>query len=312
MVSIIVPVYNTEKYIEECIQSLLVQSYKDIEVILIDDGSTDGSLKICETYAKKYANVSCYSQKNTGVSAARNLGLLKSNGKYIMFLDADDTVDKNVVKNLVRNFKEGELMSVRSKKVDGKAEKELKRKSIYYVSGIVEDIMLDRIQGFVWGYLFEKDKIVEFKEDIKYCEDVLFLLEYISKNKIKKLVFLDGMNGYHYYRDNKDSVTNSKKNMTGKLNDFMAAMNVLKKVTNGVNDNIINNREIIFCEAEMQHMNRKDIEKAVATIELPNHHGLPLRFRVFWNLCRKKNVNGLICYYALRNIVKTLVNNGGE
>ena len=90
MVSIIVPVYNIEKYIDECIQSVLNQTYTAWELILVDDGSTDNSGNICDEYAKTDTRIKVLHQKNQGVSAARNIALDKAEGDYIMFLDADD------------------------------------------------------------------------------------------------------------------------------------------------------------------------------------------------------------------------------
>ena len=101
-VSIIIPVYNAEDYLSECVESILKQKYdiSKIEILLIDDGSTDNSLKICKNYKKKYNNIVLIEQPNSGVSKARNSGISKATGKYIMLLDSDDTLSNNAVKNL--------------------------------------------------------------------------------------------------------------------------------------------------------------------------------------------------------------------
>ena len=88
--SIIIPVYNVEIYLEECIRSILIQTSNDYEIILVDDGSTDNSKNICKKYSEMYANIKCFRIENRGASAARNLGIKKANGKYIAFLDSDD------------------------------------------------------------------------------------------------------------------------------------------------------------------------------------------------------------------------------
>ncbi|MDO4469088.1 MAG: glycosyltransferase family 2 protein [Bacillota bacterium] len=93
--SIIVPVYNVEKYLRECVDSILEQSFNDFELILVDDGSKDGSSQICDEYAKKDSRVNVLHQKNSGQSAARNNGIKISKGKYIIFLDSDDFIEKN-------------------------------------------------------------------------------------------------------------------------------------------------------------------------------------------------------------------------
>ena len=94
MVSIIVPIYNVEKYLSKCIDSILAQTYNDIEVILVDDGSPDNCPKICDEYAQKDNRVIVIHQKNAGVSAARNAGLKAAHGEYIGFVDPDRCIRK--------------------------------------------------------------------------------------------------------------------------------------------------------------------------------------------------------------------------
>lgn len=95
LISIVVPVYNVERYLKECIESVLEQDYQDFQLILVDDGSTDKSGAICDMYADKYDKVTVVHQKNKGVSAARNKGVALSKGQWILFLDADDWIEKN-------------------------------------------------------------------------------------------------------------------------------------------------------------------------------------------------------------------------
>ena len=97
LISIIVPVYNKEFYIGDCISSLVTQSYSNIEIVLINDGSTDQSGKICKEWAQRDQRIIVLSTNNNGVSAARNAGLDIAKGKYIVFVDADDTLSKKVV-----------------------------------------------------------------------------------------------------------------------------------------------------------------------------------------------------------------------
>ena len=87
MISVIVPIYNTEKYLKRALNSLLKQTYQDLEILLIDDGSTDSSLKICQEYAKKDYRIKVFHQENKGVSVVRNFGLSVAKGEYISFLD---------------------------------------------------------------------------------------------------------------------------------------------------------------------------------------------------------------------------------
>lgn len=97
LVSVIIPVYNVEKYLRRCLNSVIDQEYKNIEIILVNDGSTDNSLEMAISYKEKDKRIKVFSQENQGLSAARNTGLDKSQGEYIIFIDSDDYVSKDYV-----------------------------------------------------------------------------------------------------------------------------------------------------------------------------------------------------------------------
>ena len=107
IVSVIVPVYNTEKYLPECIESVLFQSYTDFELLLIDDGSTDGSGLICDEYARKDFRIKVVHKSNGGVSSARNEGLDIARGEYVCFVDSDDWVCKDYLKKFSIGYEKG-------------------------------------------------------------------------------------------------------------------------------------------------------------------------------------------------------------
>ena len=108
-ISIIIPMYNVENYIAECLDSILNQNIKEIEVIIIDDGSTDNSNNIAQEYCDKYPFFIMYKQKNSGQSIARNLGIKKARGEYLFFLDSDDYIEKNSLENIYNICKENDL-----------------------------------------------------------------------------------------------------------------------------------------------------------------------------------------------------------
>ena len=103
--SIIIPVYQVEKYLEQCLESVLNQNFNDYEVILIDDGSTDNSGKICDDYVSKYSNIEVIHQTNSGPSVARNNGMERANGDYIVFIDSDDYVEHDSFKQIYLELK---------------------------------------------------------------------------------------------------------------------------------------------------------------------------------------------------------------
>lgn len=109
-ISIIVPVYNVENYIEECLNSLIGQTYKNIEIILINDGSTDSSGEICLKYAKEDQRIEYISSKNSGVSQARNTGIDQANGDYIMFVDPDDFIEHDTCEKIIEHIKEADIL----------------------------------------------------------------------------------------------------------------------------------------------------------------------------------------------------------
>ena len=96
LISVVIPVYNVKKYLKKCLETVVNQTYSNLEIILVDDGSTDGSEKICDEYATQYNNVSVIHKKNGGLSSARNAGIDVAKGKYIGFIDSDDFVDKRM------------------------------------------------------------------------------------------------------------------------------------------------------------------------------------------------------------------------
>ena len=105
IVSVVVPVYNIKEYIDKCIDSIVNQTYSEIEIIIVDDGSSDGTEQIVDEYEKKYKNIAVYHTENKGVSAARNLGISKASGKWIIFVDGDDYLENGYVETLVELMK---------------------------------------------------------------------------------------------------------------------------------------------------------------------------------------------------------------
>ena len=102
LISVVVPVYNVEKYIDKCINSIINQTYKNLEIILVDDGSPDNCGKICDEYAKKDNRIKVTHKENGGVSSARNIGIKNATGDWLTFVDADDWIENNFVEQLLK------------------------------------------------------------------------------------------------------------------------------------------------------------------------------------------------------------------
>lgn len=189
-VSIIVPVYNAERYLCECVDSILAQSFSEIEVILIDDGSRDGSYLLCEKYSNMDKRVICVKVKNGGVSKARNRGIALARGEYIMFVDSDDTIEKNAVEKLylsINNRKNIALVACgytrfyRNKKDVVVLENTT---SEYNTKKSIEALFNNEVLGgFVANKLYKKeiiDKGACFDETLRCCEDLKFLIDYLT------------------------------------------------------------------------------------------------------------------------------------
>lgn len=201
MISIIVPVYNTEEYLERCIKSILDQSYTNFEVLLINDGSTDNSLEICKSWQKLDERIVVFSKKNGGVSSARNLGLRNAKGTYITFVDPDDYIYPEYLEVLktLAEMNEADIVHCgcfwENKKINDHGD--------FYI--IDEKNYFDTTCGWtVWCNLYKKEIIqnngILFDENISYAEDSLFTLQVFSyAHKVvgtdKKLYFYEQKSG---------------------------------------------------------------------------------------------------------------------
>ena len=215
-VSIIIPVYNTEKYVEKCINSIRNQSYKNLEIIIIDDGSTDDSSLICTNLSKKDKRIVYKKIKNGGVSNARNYGLNISTGDYISFVDSDDYISNDYIEKLVKIAieKNSQIVVCGLTEVTPETEqkisiyKEMKErcKDITFPKKI-EDYLLTFEFNSSCSQLISKDLIninnIEFNKNIKYGEDMLFSLDcYINS---KKTYYLKQY-GYYYIRNDNSAM----------------------------------------------------------------------------------------------------------
>ena len=209
-VSIIIPIYNAEKYLKKCISSVISQSYKDIEIILINDGSKDSSGTICDEMAQKDARVQVIHKHNEGVSFARNVGISKAQGEFVTFLDADDMMKNDCIELLVKNNiyplvvcgyeKVGIIQGFDGPKASVSV-------SILNEMAPMWNHNPATWWWFVWGKLYRRDIIIDneifFKPDMIYLEDFCFVLEYLSC--IKELCLLASHSIFHIIENSKYS-----------------------------------------------------------------------------------------------------------
>lgn len=165
LISIIVPVYNVEKYLNNCIKSIIGQTYKNIEIILVDDGSTDNSSKICDDYAKKDKRIKVIHQKNSGLSEARNIGIKNASGTYIGFVDSDDYIAKDMFEYLFKLVKTNHAdisicnYSMVTEYTNEDKSKNIEKEKIKILDSkdaLKELLSEKRIQNYAWNKLYKK------------------------------------------------------------------------------------------------------------------------------------------------------------
>lgn len=211
-VSVIVTVFNTEKYIEDCIVSLINQTYQNIEILLIDGGSTDNTPEICHKYERKYKNIRLVHKENEGVSAARNRGISEATGDYILFVDGDDWIENNTVEALVwlEEENEADITFI------------IKEGHIYSTGEVLIDDgkkMLLHILNVsaveTWGKLFKKQLFDEVKFPEGKLHEDLYIMPTIFL-KCKKVVAYH--KGLYHYRIREDGLMGSE--LKGDLRDL--------------------------------------------------------------------------------------------
>lgn len=208
-VSVIIPVYNSEKYISKCIESVLNQTFQDFEIIVINDGSKDNSQSILENYKQKYSEkIVLVKQQNMGVSKTRNKAIEMARGEYIMFIDNDDYIDKDYIENFVKEIENGNydvvLGGYKRPNEEGKIIKELKLSQEEWSKFMI---------FAPWARIYKKNYLI--KNDIKFLpvnigEDVYFNIQaMLLSDKIKIIDYI----GYNWFFNTKSVSNTTQKNI---------------------------------------------------------------------------------------------------
>lgn len=203
-VSVIVPIHNAEKTLSRCVESILAQSYKNLEIILVNDGSADGSLEICQSFVNMDNRVVVIDKNSGGVSSARNSGLRVATGDFIQFVDADDTLKPQMTEKLVEAMLEtnADVVLCGYDRVNGKSANAKRPKSaIYSETSVFKDTFVELYKGAFfnapWNKLYRPDKIkIPFIEGFSMGEDLLFNLAYFS-NCDKISIISDNLYNYN-------------------------------------------------------------------------------------------------------------------
>jgi len=266
-ISIIVPVYNAEKYLQQCIDSILIQTYTNFELLLINDGSTDNSGSICNEYAQKDSRIKVFHKQNGGVSSARNLGLYNAQGEWLLFVDSDDKITSETLDlNMAYQNQHEKIDFIKYSAISkyGSSNEKLiktKFKILNTRKSILKFFFLYG-RNEVWGYFFKKQKIgtLTFHEHIKIGEDLLFLIEYI--NRCEKGILSD--KGLYYYYLRVNSAMGNIKKYDGLIESDCILFEELKKLKIPIDILIIFSYR--FYHKILKQINYRNNEKYVTLI----------------------------------------------
>ena len=240
--SIIVPAYNTEKYIDKCLKSIFSNTYKNFEVIIVNDGSTDKTEDIINKYIKKYDNIIYIKQKNMGLSLARNNGVRKATGDYLLFIDSDDYVEKNLLENINKNIDDLDVLRyqlniVFNDKIIPYEEKEFNvTDGIDAFEKIVKYKFIEMAALYVINRKYYLDNNFMFEKDVYHEDYGLLPLVIATAKKVKSINYL----GYNYVqRDGSIMSSNDTSKMKKKMDDmlflFTKAIKYLDNIPNSQN-----------------------------------------------------------------------------
>ncbi len=240
-ISIIIPVYNVETHLERCLESVINQTYKNLEIILVNDGSTDASGQICEEYSKKDNRIKLINQANQGPSIARNVGVEASTGEYIAFVDSDDWISEDYCELLYNKIIEtgSDISAIKNllvvdnnsviKNVTPVKDTIENEYVIFENEEIVREILSQRLlDNYIFGKLYKADLVKEtkFKENVVF-EDLMYVYDTFSR--IKKLVYVDKDCYYHLKHAGTISATCSEKNIQDYIDSTMYRYNLVKE-----------------------------------------------------------------------------------
>lgn len=229
-VSVIVPVFNVEKYVGQCLESLINQTLKNIEIIIVNDGSTDKSLSICEEYARKDNRIRVYTKENGGLSSARNYGLQFVSSPYVGFVDSDDWVSENFYEVLYNSITVNDCDISATSAI--RKHRNSQKYRFNYKQEVVCETLLDKIKTanipkccYVWNKLYKTDLVKKnLLTENSYYEDVLWLPNVIKQ--ANRMVFVP--NGLYYYRANANSIVKTRQTEKKELDFYNAQKSLIK------------------------------------------------------------------------------------
>ncbi len=268
-ITLILPIFNGEKYISRCIDSVLNQTYKNFELIIINDGSTDKSLNIIKKYAKKDNRIKIINKKNEGVSIARNIGIENSTGDFITFIDADDYLETDALETMINLASKYKVEIVRTSYVLEANNKFVYEKKLNYSGKItlnknyrdifINDILNQNFGSYLWLLLIKKDFIIKnkifFEKELYVFQDLDY---YINLFKHLTNIYFSNKVTYHYYKNELGSKNykNTERNILSNIN----LANKLKEKLSNKYEKEINSLAVVMILPALYYSYKNDKE----------------------------------------------------
>lgn len=306
LVSVIIPVYNGSKYIRKCLDSVLNQSYNNIEIICIDDGSKDNSLQILNQYKKKHPIVKVYSQENSGQSAARNFAIRQSTGEFLTFIDIDDYVSKVYIENLMNGIEKGTDIAISGRKIVGEKYSEPPmcdtniNIDILTPDEAIALVMYQKPDTEVWGKIFRSEyvKQISFPENT-ILEDLAIIYKLFSLAKTVSHVEAQD----YYYVQHQKSTMNS---------DFNEKKLIIFSISEELEDFIVNKpqflKDAVYSKMFASFSNLySQVNDVKIKDDVWNKLVYYRRKKIFFTTRNKKVKVGVCCTYLGRLIYKHLL-----
>lgn len=271
LVSVIIPVYNVERYLGECLESVINQTYKELQIIVVDDGSTDSSAKICDEYARREKNIYVIHKENCGVSAARNLGMRFATGKYVYFLDSDDYISLDAIEKMVSAMENSDVEILTflcktfgsSQNIAVRYKRTLKNKVYTGHEFFTYCQSHNEFYPTVWLYFYRRETIINksFIEGVVF-EDTLYMFELLASDVRVKFISEE----LNWHRMAEGSITRSKMTNYKLYCNLIVIKNMIKVYENDDNHTPEQKKFISWCigrhYAFVRQLQRADDETA--------------------------------------------------
>lgn len=326
MISVIIPVYNAELYIGKCIESVLGQSYSDLELLLINDGSFDHSGDICEEYAKKDPRVQVFHKKNGGVSAARNLGIDQAKGRYLIFVDADDQIHRDLLKIYMQMNTDRQVLicEISNDIFDLEKKYENQEKDSQYnilqkenfMRLFAGDYINSPVNKLYHTKILKKNNI-RYPENLSLGEDLLFNLAYFRCAPKEYKIISYPL--YYYQEDHAESLSNSFRldlfdiqlYLFEQLKQFLLAENIWSEKNQKIYYRIFWDRLYLTVKIYLTHRKKNKDLDTTAKLHMVLHHEIWKELEQKLRECHMMNWKRILKKYHvifLKNFIKSIDN----